>query len=511
MNKAQTQHEPELARLVMAMQDASITTEQMAQLEARLKADPQARRVYLRFMQLHGLLEQFPPEEPVAEAQHATALRLPIPGALPWLAGVAALAVFIILGIQSLIAPTNSPPIATLLFESESQWASKAYQEGERLRRDRIQLKEGTVVIRFDGGAEVVLQGPADLHLLSAAKARLRHGEVIIRADRGADGFTLLTPKQKLVDLGTEFGVRVLNGATELHVHEGEVEVGQAIVSAGKAFRFEGKEAIEVFHTKPRFEDVIRKVEPRPRADLMSAYSGFHYPAGELPLAESLRGKGWAGPWRKRLPEERMRPEEVVTPDFLRIVHGQLNVTWPVPGGRLGMLEMPSGASIYVRELAKPISMQTNQFWYFSLMVRETLRTSDPTRKQEGLRLTFRSSEDYFGPAISFGYDRGFRPRIQVGGGGAFSSPLLVPKEQTMLWVGKVVARKRGEDEIHFRIYGEEDALDYAEPAAWHVVSRGADLSARLDRVLLTSHGEGPRIVDELRIGPTWRSVVPFR
>jgi hypothetical protein len=41
--------------------------------------------------------------------------------------------------------------------------------------------------------------------------------------------------------------------------------------------------------------------------------------------------------------------------------------------------------------------------------------------------------------------------------------------------------------------------------------TRGLRQSAMLDLVILSSTGQSPRIVDELRIGPTWRSVVPMR
>ena len=61
------------------------------------------------------------------------------------------------------------------------------------------------------------------------------------------------------------------------------------------------------------------------------------------------------------------------------------------------------------------------------------------------------------------------------------------------------------------RVYGEQDVLGYAEPATWHVVTRGVELDAHLDCVLLSSEGKTSRIVDELRIGPTWRSVAPMR
>ena len=82
----------------------------------------------------------------------------------------------------------------------------------------------------------------------------------------------------------------------------------------------------------PRFQEFIRRINPRTRVDLLIAYEGFNYSPGVLPLNESTIGKGWSGPWRKRLPQERNSPAEESSPDHFQIVHGQMNVTWPVPG-----------------------------------------------------------------------------------------------------------------------------------------------------------------------------------
>ena len=242
----------------------------------------------------------------------------------------------------------------------------------------------------------------------------------------------------------------------------------------------------------------------------MYAYEGFYYEPGILPLEQTTKGKGWSGPWRLRRGQERREPAEETSPEHFEIVHGQMNVTWPVPGGRKGMLQLPPGGAFYVRPLARSINLDQDAVTFFSLMVRETERRTDRRRPRERLRLTFRSSADYFDELVSFGHGPGYQPHVQTGGGVSHTSPMVLPAEQTTLWIGKIVLRKRGEDEIYFRVYGEQDVLSYAEPAAWHVVTRGVELDARLDRVLLSSVGKTARIVDELRIGPTWRSVAPM-
>jgi hypothetical protein len=43
------------------------------------------------------------------------------------------------------------------------------------------------------------------------------------------------------------------------------------------------------------------------------------------------------------------------------------------------------------------------------------------------------------------------------------------------------------------------------------VNSRSVRMKAALDLLLLSSIGDAPRMVDEIRIGSTWRSVVPIK
>ena len=82
----------------------------------------------------------------------------------------------------------------------------------------------------------------------------------------------------------------------------------------------------------------------------------------------------------------------------------------------------------------------------------------------ESIRLTFRSSADYWGECLSFGYGGNQRPYVSGTSFGNAHSLSLIPDAQSLLWIGKIIRRADGEDEISFRIYGENDALDYAGP-----------------------------------------------
>lgn len=421
------------------------------------------------------------------------------------------------------LAEVSNSDVATMLLTEDCRWQdSRVVVEGQRLG-GRLRLSSGLAVLRFDGGAQMILRGESELEMLGSGEAMLHHGDVVVRASDEAAGFRLLTPASELIDLGTEFSVRVaVAGATTLNVLDGEVSIrplhsndSQAqVLRAGRAVMVDDAQSVPraVSSTPERFDSVVERVHPVGRADLMYAYEGFFYDEGEVPLSISTHGKGWMGPWRQRTESEGFRADEDVS-DFLEIVHGKINVTWPVPGGEDGMLQLPPGKTFRIREMKRPIDLSRDGIYYFSFMVREPDYNERPlrARPQEGIRLTFRSNNDYYGEALSFGISPDLHPQIRTGRGVGFFSAADAPSDQTTLWIGKVIARASGEDDVSFRIFSESDELTYAEPSAWHVVSKGLDLSAQLNLAVLTSQGTAARIVDELRIGPTWRSVTPLR
>ncbi len=57
-------------------------------------------------------------------------------------------------------------------------------------------------------------------------KAKCRFGQMRVHVPPHARGFKLMTPDAKVVDLGTEFGLKVSDsGKSDVHVFDGEVEV----------------------------------------------------------------------------------------------------------------------------------------------------------------------------------------------------------------------------------------------------------------------------------------------
>lgn len=525
----------ELQPLLTSLSDGTLSERDATRLNDLLRGDPEACEVYLNHVTLEAQLERelggatavHLPGIPVSQVQARAAQRKVI--AFPvWLrlaaaAVIAVCATWLVMreDITKEAGAASEHWLATVLLAEDCEWGdTRGISEGGRLSAQRLHLMRGTAIVRLDGGAEIVMRGETDLELQSATQVKLRSGDVVVRAEGDAAGFKLLTPASELTDLGTEFAVKVeRSGATELHVLEGEVAYAStnastagAVANTGQAVRFENAKsaAKPVAPNATGFADAVKQAHPRERRDLMTAYDGFFYERGVYQPADLTGGKGWAGPWRLRLPSEQRNPNESDTTTDMRIVHGKLNVPWPVEGGRLGGLEMPAGRSFRLRPMAQPIDMNRNGITYFSLMTQEPEHAARATKPVEGMRLTFRSSRAYWTEALSFGWNESLRPQIQCAEAGIFTSPARAPDEQTLLWVGKIISRANGEDEISFRIYGQQDVLDYAEPATWHVVSRDLHQKSAFDLVVLSSTGRSARIVDELRIGPTWRSVVPI-
>jgi len=116
--------------------------------------------------------------------------------------------------------------IAWLVNAQDSRWAGKDQEPGRDMRSGKtLQLDRGLAEIEFERGARVILQGPAGLELVSGTSARLLYGTLTARVPEHARGFTVLSPRGKVVDLGTEFGLSVdAVGATTVRVFAGEVE-----------------------------------------------------------------------------------------------------------------------------------------------------------------------------------------------------------------------------------------------------------------------------------------------
>ena len=110
----------------------------------------------------------------------------------------------------------------------DAEWkSSDSFEPGESLfAKTHLKLTAGLAEITFDSGARVILEGPADLELVSTDSAHLHSGRLVGRVPPEASGFAVKTPSTTVVDIGTEFGLQVAqSGTAEVIVFEGEVDV----------------------------------------------------------------------------------------------------------------------------------------------------------------------------------------------------------------------------------------------------------------------------------------------
>lgn len=176
------------------------------------------------------------------------------------------------------------------------------------------------------------------------------------------------------------------------------------------------------------------------------------------------------------------------------------------------MMQMDPGNNYRVRQLKRPLNLGEDAVYYVSLMTRQEFLSASAVqpRRQESTRLSFRSQDNFWSDRISLAIPPHLRPHVEIADGIRFTGPTAVSAGHTLLWVAKIVARHDGDDEVFLRLYHEGESLDFVEPADWSVIGRGLRSHAKLDLVLLTGTGQSRHWFDELRIGTSWRAVVPI-
>ena len=143
-----------------------------------------------------------------------------------------------------------SREVATLDTSLDAAFADgQSVASGTRLtnRNEPFLLQKGLIEIVFDGSAKVLLEGPAAFQLKSPGRMSLNAGRLFATVTDDAKGFTVDTPNSRVIDLGTEFGVRVENdGTSDLHMFKGMAELAPSsgtrdkrilTVTAGQARR----------------------------------------------------------------------------------------------------------------------------------------------------------------------------------------------------------------------------------------------------------------------------------
>lgn len=248
----------ELHELCERLVEGKLTSAESQQLEALARASAPARRYIVEHLQVHAGLhwesgrigQQTLPDQLAASlagldsASDNKVVPLPSPWArrAPWLA-LAASIVFLVTGVglglayakrqPVAVAQNNSPVVTATTFATLTQtracrWESSALPtaEGARLAAGKLSLTDGLATIRFDSGAVVTLEAPAELEIVHRDLCVLHRGMLTAHVPHDAIGFTVETTNAKIIDHGTDFGISAgITGQAHVQVFDGEVEV----------------------------------------------------------------------------------------------------------------------------------------------------------------------------------------------------------------------------------------------------------------------------------------------
>ncbi len=130
--------------------------------------------------------------------------------------------------------PTARLEVATLTDTLHAHWAQPASDIRDNMRlvtnHRPLMLQKGYAELVFDSQATLIIEAPAEFQVLSYDQIKLSYGRLYAKVPQEALGFIVSTPNSKIIDLGTEFGVRAdINGTTELHVITGKTSLVSGI------------------------------------------------------------------------------------------------------------------------------------------------------------------------------------------------------------------------------------------------------------------------------------------
>ncbi len=229
----------EVQELASALADDRITATQQRRLGDLLKSSEAARTIYFHSVSLSVSLAEYAGEMQ-CDASDGKIRRVNFK---TWPIAALAAAACLTIGLSVIYLRLVSSSAGLDIADSEMQtgalvarmtgakncvWrGATKFQPGDPVRRgQQVDLAEGIAEITFDSGAQVKLEGPAVLDVVSAWEATLQSGGLKATVPPQAIGFRVHHQSVEVVDLGTEFSmVAEAGGAAEVHVLKGAVEV----------------------------------------------------------------------------------------------------------------------------------------------------------------------------------------------------------------------------------------------------------------------------------------------
>ena len=226
----------ELLALCDRLFDGDFTIEDRNRLEALVLENPDLRKLYVEIIHQHAALRQNASRVGSASLSEVLEALPEVSEPAPqivrfrfasWpLKIAAALALFA--GTWWVAHSATKPSLATLVETKSARWESSSLptEPGSKLGRGRLRLAEGVAKVIFQSGAEVSLEGPAELELIDRNSCFLHSGALVAHVPKPARGFVVATAEAHLIDHGTDFGISTdPAGRAQVQVLQGDVEL----------------------------------------------------------------------------------------------------------------------------------------------------------------------------------------------------------------------------------------------------------------------------------------------
>lgn len=208
-------------QLIRAYADGTADEATLRALEQALRADPALRARFRDYLNVDGSLAL----HALGAAGRQAVQTERRPSKIRLAAGVTALLAII---VTTWFALRHDATYAEMIEARSARWENCTLPTapGSRLSGGVLRLTDGLAQLRFASGADVTLEGPAELELLGPNLCRLHRGSLVAHVPAEARGFTVLTKAATLIDHGTDFGLSAdVAGHAKVHVMQGEVEL----------------------------------------------------------------------------------------------------------------------------------------------------------------------------------------------------------------------------------------------------------------------------------------------
>lgn len=196
---------------------------EVAELEKRMLADSDLRELYLQEAILETNLNSIAlREDDLTTKPEAKPERISSK-ILPFYAAAAA-----VIALISMIGFYNSPgkSVGTILSSELAGWQSdQPTIEGGEFGPGTFMLQKGVATLGFHSGAEMVLEGPAHIEVLSEMQVVFHYGDASFNVPESAVGFQVETSYGNIVDHGTRFSLSFSQDEQDARLAVGEGEV----------------------------------------------------------------------------------------------------------------------------------------------------------------------------------------------------------------------------------------------------------------------------------------------